>query len=314
MNSQKFCVAATFAADPLAEILTFWMAKAGRQAAVVFAPAYQIFQQLLDPMSELSQNRTGVNLLAVRCEDWHFHEDDARIGVDATAPVVNAARDFSAGLQSAAAQNPAPHFVCFCPAAASPPETVALFEQLESQIIDELAEARNVYFIRSSELAALYPFPADYAPDGLPTSPEFFAALGTVFARKTLSLDRPPVKVFVVDCDNTLWGGVCGEVGAAGVALSEPYLALQNFLVKQQDAGVLLCLNSKNEAGDVWDVFDSRADMVLKRERLLTSRINWQAKSNNLKSLAAELNLGLGSFVFLDDNPLECAEVRAHCP
>ena len=197
MTPQKFCVAATFAADPLAEILTFWMAKAGRQAEIVFAPAYQIFQQLLDPMSELSQNRDGMNLLAVRCEDWHFHEDDARAVPNESAPVIKAARDFSAALQSAAAQNPAPHFVSFCPAATSPPETVALFEELEAQIVRELAESRNVHIVRSSELAALYPFPADYAPGGLPTSPEFFAALGTVFARKILALHRPPVKVLV---------------------------------------------------------------------------------------------------------------------
>ncbi len=314
MNTQKICVAATFAADPLAEILSFWAQKAGQQTEVVFAPAYQIFQQLLDPHGEIARNCNGVNLLAVRCEDWHFREEDARVSLDETAPVVRAAQDFAAGLKSAAALNPAPHFVCFCPAAASPPETVALFDRLETQIAAELTDSRNVHITRSSELSALYPLPADYAPGGLPTDPEFFAALGTVFARQVLSLNRPQVKVLVADCDNTLWSGVCGEVGASGVSLSEPFLALHKFLVRQHDAGVLLCLNSKNDAADVWDVFDSRPDMILRREHVLAARINWQAKSDNLKSLAQELNLGLDSFVFLDDNPLECAEVRANCP
>ena len=62
------------------------------------------------------------------------------------------------------------------------------------------------------------------------------------------------------------------------------------------------------------DVFDRRPDMVLKREHLVSWRINWQPKSQNIRALAQELNLGLDSFIFLDDNPVECAEVRAGCP
>ena len=186
----------------------------------------------------------------------------------------------------------------FAPPPRPHPKTVALFDELEAQIAGDLADLRNVHIVRSSELAALYPFSANYAPGGLPTDPEFFAALGTVFARKIMALDRSPFKVLVADCDNTLWGGVCGEVGAAGVALSEPYRELQNFLVRQHDAGVLLCLNSKNDAADVWDVFDLRPDMILKREHILAARINWNPKSENLKSLAQELNLGLDSLFF----------------
>ena len=62
------------------------------------------------------------------------------------------------------------------------------------------------------------------------------------------------------------------------------------------------------------EVFDRRPDMVLKREHLVSWRINWQPKSENIRSLAQELNLGLDSFIFLDDNPVECAEVRSGCP
>jgi malonyl CoA-acyl carrier protein transacylase len=77
---------------------------------------------------------------------------------------------------------------------------------------------------------------------------------------------------------------------------------------------VLVCLCSKNEEPDVWRVFDTRPELGLRRDRVVAAMINWLPKSQNLRTLAGRLNLGLDSFVFLDDNPVECAEVRANCP
>src|SRR6202034_2673201 len=89
---------------------------------------------------------------------------------------------------------------------------------------------------------------------------------------------------------------------------------LQQFMADLASKGFLLCLCSKNDEPDVLAIFDQRPDMILKRDHLVAWRINWQAKSDNIRSLAQELNLGADSFVFLDDNPVECAEVQAHCP
>ena len=83
--------------------------------------------------------------------------------------------------------------------------------------------------------------------------------------------------------------------------------------MRQHDSGVLLCLCSKNNEADVAEVF-ARPDMVLRDEHIVASRINWKPKSRNLRSLAQELNLGLDSFLFLDDSAVECAEVEAGCP
>lgn len=118
----------------------------------------------------------------------------------------------------------------------------------------------------------------------------------------------------MLDCDETLWRGVCTEDGPLGLSIDAPHQALQVFMVARQQAGMLLCLCSKNREADVFSVFEQRTDMPLKREHLVSWRINWRPKSENLKSLAEELDLGLSSFIFLDDSPLECAEVRAHCP
>ena len=120
--------------------------------------------------------------------------------------------------------------------------------------------------------------------------------------------------MIILDCDNTLWKGVVGEEGTAGISIPPALRDLQQFMVELSSKGFLLCLCSKNDEPDVLDVLERRPDMVLKREHLVSWRINWQPKSENIRSLAGELNLGLDSFIFVDDNPLECAEVRSQCP
>jgi FkbH-like protein len=107
---------------------------------------------------------------------------------------------------------------------------------------------------------------------------------------------------------------VCGEDGPSGIEITAPYRELQKFMIDQMNAGMLLCLCSKNNEKDVLDVFDQRTDMLLKREHLVSWRINWKSKSENIKSLATELNLGLDSFIFIDDNPVDCADVKINCP
>ena len=121
-------------------------------------------------------------------------------------------------------------------------------------------------------------------------------------------------KVVAVDCDNTLWKGVVGEDGPDGVEFEEHHLALQRFLVDLSSRGVLICLCSKNVEPDVWQVFEQRTEMPLRKEHIVAAAINWEPKSQNLRRLASNLNLGLDSFSFIDDNPVECAEVRAGCP
>ncbi len=88
----------------------------------------------------------------------------------------------------------------------------------------------------------------------------------------------------------------------------------QQFMRRQQEDGKLLVVCSKNDGADVDAVFSRGAPMPLKREHIAAWRVNWRPKSENLKSIAHELNLGLESFIFIDDNPIECAEIEAHCP
>lgn len=138
--------------------------------------------------------------------------------------------------------------------------------------------------------------------------------LGFTIVRRYFGHSMRSIKAVAVDCDNTLWRGVCAEDGADGVVLSESCLALQQMLSQQAETGRLVCLVSKNREEDVLEVFRRRTDMVLSPDKITAIRINWSSKSENLRSLSRQLNVGLDSFVFIDDNHVECAEVRAELP
>ncbi len=231
-------------------------------------------------------------------------------------------QDFFAALQSFTSQTSAPLVLCFCPtspATEANAELKAAVGDAERELLSRVGTLADVSTVGSEALLRRYPVAEYYDLHAhqlgdIPYTPECYAAIGTALFRTIFNLKRKPFKVIVLDCDNTLWKGVCGEDGFRGVAVTEPYRALQQFMVDQMNAGMLLCLCSKNSEQDVLDVFDQRSDMLLKREQLASWRINWSSKSENIKSLASELNLALDSFIFIDDNPVDCADVEINCP
>jgi len=122
-------------------------------------------------------------------------------------------------------------------------------------------------------------------------------------------------KVIVCDCDNTIWGGVVGEDGVQNLqigsgALGGIFEEFQHMLKTLSKNGIVLALCSKNNEEDVWEVFERHDGMVLQRNDIAAYRINWKNKVENINSIAEELNLGLDSFVFIDDSDFECQLVR----
>jgi FkbH-like protein len=128
------------------------------------------------------------------------------------------------------------------------------------------------------------------------------------------AMTRPPYKVIAVDCDNTLWAGICGEDGPEQVRLEAVHRSVQELLLEQRQAGMLLVMVSKNNERDVLDTFAAHPEFPLRHEHFASWRINWHPKEDNLAELARELNLRLDSFIFIDDNPKECAEVSDAAP
>lgn len=129
----------------------------------------------------------------------------------------------------------------------------------------------------------------------------------------------PARKVLVLDLDNTLWGGVIGEDGIGGIKLGDDapgncYKALQQVAQQLSRRGVVLAVCSKNNAEDALAAIQSHPGMVLREDAFAAIRCNWQEKSLNIREIAAELSLGLDSFVFVDDNAVERAKVREALP
>ena len=128
-------------------------------------------------------------------------------------------------------------------------------------------------------------------------------------------LANSPKKVIVLDCDNTLWGGVVGEDGSQHVKLTPPFTSLQSFFLQQKQRGLLLVLSSKNSEDDVASVFSTRSmEMVLSRNDIADSEIGWERKSLGIARMAERLSLDVSSFIFVDDSELECAEVKNALP
>ena len=319
----RITVTATFTAEPLAEPLEFWLRELKLPAQIQFAPYNQIFQQLLDPASLLARNMRGLNVVLVKMEDWSpTSGNDGETVLDSEQRIERTLGDLISALRSVTVRSPAQFLLCICPCSktiARDPRQADFFGRMHQRIASEMVSAPNVHLIFPEQLAALYPVDELDDPRGdelghVPYTPAFFAALATMIARTFNAQKRPTPKVIVLDCDHTLWAGVCGEDGPDGIKLGAPHRVLQEFMRAQLDAGRLLCLCSKNSPEDVQAVFERHKEMPLRLDYFAATRINWLPKSENLKALARELNLGVDSFVLVDDNPVECAEVMANCP
>jgi FkbH-like protein len=180
-------------------------------------------------------------------------------------------------------------------------------------ILDVAAIAATVGFDNwaSSRHWALAKY--QFAPDMAPLYAEHLARLiGLRFGKSR--------RVLVLDLDNTLWGGIVGDDGkdnlvlGPGSPVGEAHRAIQQMAKSLRERGIVLCVSSKNEESVALDAFRTHPEMVLDEEHIAIFQINWKDKAANLLVLSQFLNLSLESFVFLDDNPAERAQVRFTLP
>jgi len=302
----------TYTLDPAAEAVGFWLEFLGLDATVHMAPYAQVFQQLLDPGSAVRSNRSGANVVLVRWADL------LRRGADGAGdPDGDQVERQVAELGSAltAFDHQVPCLVLIGPCDRHAPVLQRATAQLESL----LAGTPNLSVETGDSTMQRYG--VDHVHDAasdrfghVPFTSQAMTVLGTRIARWYAAQVRAPIKVIGVDGDHTLWAGVVAEDGVEGVRISEGHAALQRELVAQSNGGRLLCLLSKNEEADVRRVFERQPPMPLQWSHLVAHRVDWNPKPDNLAAMVSELELSLDSVVFLDDNPMECAQMRARCP
>lgn len=143
---------------------------------------------------------------------------------------------------------------------------------------------------------------------------------GELVARIVAARAGKSFKALVLDLDNILWGGVIGDDGLDGIvlgqgsALGEGFLAVQEFVLQLSKCGVILAVCSKNDEANALEAFEKLPDMLLRREDIACFVANWEDKASNIRDIAAQLNIGVDSLVFLDDNPFERNLVRQELP
>ncbi|MFW9808213.1 MAG: HAD-IIIC family phosphatase [Candidatus Thorarchaeota archaeon] len=153
----------------------------------------------------------------------------------------------------------------------------------------------------------------------VPFSEEFSPTLADTYLRYIRAFKAKTKKCIVLDLDNTLWGGIIGEDGIEGIKLGNAspgieFVDFQRGLLSLYSRGIILAICSKNNYDDAMKVFQEHPFQILKEEHFAAMRINWQNKVSNIAELAEEINIGLDSMVFFDDNPVERAQVMQTLP
>ena len=151
-------------------------------------------------------------------------------------------------------------------------------------------------------------------------SPTASPMYGDLVGRWVAAKQGRSFKCLVLDLDNTVWGGVIGDDGLEGIAigqgspLGEAYTAFQEYVRELSRRGVILAVCSKNDEANALEPFAKHPDMVLKRGDIASFVANWSNKADNIRTIAHELNIGLDSLCFIDDNPFERNLVRQELP
>ncbi len=202
-----------------------------------------------------------------------------------------------------------------------------LFSQVagaNGKIMDMASRMANVFpfeinrFVHMHGEKSARDFRGLYAYDS-PFAHEFLASVAEEWFSYIQAVSGHAKKCLVLDLDNTLWGGIVGEAGPLGIQLGpdypgSAYRAFQCALAELAGRGIILAINSKNNLADVREVFASNPHMVLKEKDFAAIRANWDSKADNIVSIAEELNIGVDSMVFLDDDPMQRDLVRRQLP
>ncbi|HEY0964059.1 MAG TPA: amino acid adenylation domain-containing protein [Pseudomonadales bacterium] len=302
-------VSANFTADALVGLLQYHEYLSGNSGAVTLLPYDQSVQELINPGSRLRRIGPRHHVVLWRPATAADGSLNAEVASAQLAELSAAVAGYARGCTGSRV------YLVLCPWL---DHDEAQYREFAAYAKGACAGLHNVDVLGLDKLAALYDLqqpchPPELVFGDIPYTDDFFAALATRLARHRDLQRRRPVKVYVVDADDTLWGGIVGEEGAQGVRLEPAHLHLQESLLRARAAGALICIATKNNEDDVRAVFQQRT-MPLRWEHLTRVCAGWGPKSESVRKLAVDLSLGLDSFVFIDDSPLECEEVLAACP
>lgn len=314
--------------DMLHQALTPAFAAAEYDAQVTVAGFGTVVLELLEPRADQP------DMLIIQMDTRGFYSRDwRRTPEDAVSLLEEKTDVLLAALERFADTGGCPVLINSLPSPVSPtagfldtfhPDGAGFSTSYFNCRLSETARRCNRITVIDTDLAMAHIAPARRSDAKLwfygriPYSTEATRALAQGFAKAYAAQNAKSVKVLALDLDNTLWRGIYGEDGLAGLDCGDDFpgnafKAFQEECLRLKGQGVLLTILSKNDA-DVLRVFDEHPGMALKRDDFVAHRIDWVPKPHNIRALAEDLDLGLDSFVFLDDSAHEREAMRRLAP
>jgi len=322
--------------EPLVPILRSAALAEGIDATVHVGQFNSYAQEILDPASALYAFDPNIVVLAIQTRDiapeiWDGYADLTE--ADAQSAVDRVLRDFGAWVRTFRERSNASlviHNLEKPAASLGVLETqrkagqLTAIEQINAGLRALCSEHRGVHVLDYDALVAQHGR-ARWHDEGkwlmvrMPFAPDSMLPMAGAWLKFIHPLTGVVCKVLAVDLDNTLWGGVLGEDGVDGLKLGVEYpgalyRGFQRAVLDLHQRGILLAVCSKNNHDEAMAALQNHPGMLLRPEHFAAFRINWQDKAQNLREIAEELNVGIDSIAFFDDNPVERELVRSEAP
>jgi len=319
-------------ADLLLDDLVAAAARHGVALEIIAAPFDQVVQQAFDPESLINTAKVDAVLIAVD-HRW-LKLDRPVLGEDSAAAVAQGVEQLKQVVEALRTHGGAPAILQTVPVPSLP-----LFGSFDRRVrgsmramlddanraIGSLAEEAGGFLLDVAALAEQVGTdgwfdPVQWAAYKLPFSANCTPIYADHLGRLLGAIRGKTRKCLVLDLDNTVWGGVVGDDGVAGLFLSqgdprgEAFIAVQRSALELRERGIILAVCSKNDEAVARTSFREHPEMLLKEEHFAAFQANWVDKPSNLEAIAKALNIGLDALVLLDDNPAERAQVRAALP
>jgi len=287
-----------------------------RQQNDIVVESYQYAELIVPEIMQAGSRLEGVDVLIIHVDAWFFRYEDEYIR-SILESVAAIAGNFRGNILLSNNLSNGRHLSML----KNNPGNGSLFP-FESDVKKILA-ASNVYFYDVNRIISRMGFQNVYNFNlgflyQMPYTKGFISALETELTGMIRFLTHPEKKAIFVDCDNTLWKGILGEDGLSGIQCDKNaagifFYRFQEFLRDKKNEGFILGLCSKNNEEDVKEAF-AKLNMPLRWDDFLLRKVNWLNKNDNLREAAETLNIGLDSFIFIDDSDFEIASIQSLLP
>ncbi len=335
---QRIALLSNFTIDTLKPQVIAALARAGLVGECYVAPYGQYFQEILTPDSGLSEFDPDIVVLTLTLQElapelfygyaaMTVSDREGRMAelVDHVGQWLDEASQRIRGIFLVSNFVPPPFPQLGIADNREAKTEIGFYQELNESLRLRVLQHQRSFLLDAFQVCLRVGWRTSYDPKfyylaRIPWAGDFIPALSDEIARFSLAAMGRCKKCLVCDLDNTLWGGILGEDGVSGIKVgagdpvSEIFRDFQFRLKALKQRGIILAACSKNNLDDVIEVFTSRPEMPLRLEDFAAYRINWEPKHQNLIEIAEELNIGLDSIVFIDDNPVEVGLVAEMLP